>query len=607
MARIVRFPLRMSNGAEVRTLEELQGNFDLESVLGYFADGRLQIWLANRYHDAAAAAVGALSPDMPDLNERLCKILGVSYQGNSAVDLEEIQQRNERKRMIAGMTADKRVLEHMDAVALNQEELSDLVQAGLSVVYLCGAAFTLPFRRNVRYIGINQPLVRLERGRYLDEYAEAGIVLEGVQCESDAQRSCQGIRLFQDGNYQAAFPIVQKEAESENLRAMYIMAMYYDAGYGTVQVSRALCRKWCGNAKTYDNPLLLFGYAQWCTDDFNEQYEICDRIFPDLSRLAEQGDALAQNALGALYAFHFYDMENALKWYRAAAGQGDADAQYRLGALYEKEGKAGLAAECYQQAACQEHARAQYKLGLCCYIGTAAAKDDRKAAEWFRKAAAQGDMEAKRCLKELCFDGMCVQQEETVRKDTAALVQLGQKYYLEKNYRKAAECYRNAADAGDANAQHNLGCMYLKGFGVPQDDRMAAEWFTRAAEQGFAGAQYNLGNMFRSGKGVPQSDLNALEWFMKAALQGDVEAQQSLGAIYYYGKGVPRDDKKAAEWFRKAAAQGNAAAQCNLGYLFENGRGVPKNLGMALEWYQKAAKQGNAFAVRKLREYGKNG
>ena len=46
MARIIRFPLKMKNGAEIRTLDELKENFDLESVLGYFTDGKLATWLA---------------------------------------------------------------------------------------------------------------------------------------------------------------------------------------------------------------------------------------------------------------------------------------------------------------------------------------------------------------------------------------------------------------------------------------------------------------------------------------------------------------------------------------------------------------------------------
>ena len=73
----------MKNGAEVRTLDELKENFDLESVLGYFTDGRLTTWLADRYYDEKAEAVAALSADTPDLNAKLCEILEVAERDES--------------------------------------------------------------------------------------------------------------------------------------------------------------------------------------------------------------------------------------------------------------------------------------------------------------------------------------------------------------------------------------------------------------------------------------------------------------------------------------------------------------------------------------------
>ncbi|MBR7085914.1 MAG: hypothetical protein IKI37_12215, partial [Oscillospiraceae bacterium] len=66
MARKIRFSLKLKDGTEARTIEELQAHFDLESVLGYFLDGRLYTWLADRYYDDKAEAVNALSKDMPD-------------------------------------------------------------------------------------------------------------------------------------------------------------------------------------------------------------------------------------------------------------------------------------------------------------------------------------------------------------------------------------------------------------------------------------------------------------------------------------------------------------------------------------------------------------
>ena len=67
------------------------------------------------------------------------------------------------------------------------------------------------------------------------------------------------------------------------------------------------------------------------------------------------------------------------------------------------------------------------------------------------------------------------------------------------DYVTALKEWRPLAERGDANAQSNLGVMYEKGQGVPQDDKTAMKWDTLAAEQGNALAQYNLGVMNANG------------------------------------------------------------------------------------------------------------
>src|SRR6059036_188545 len=62
---------------------------------------------------------------------------------------------------------------------------------------------------------------------------------------------------------------------------------------------------------------------------------------------------------------------------------------------------------------------------------------------------------------------------------------------------------KKRADSGDADAQVNLGQLYAKGEGVPQDFPQARQWYQKAATQGNAQAQVNLGEMYRS-EGVPQ-------------------------------------------------------------------------------------------------------
>ena len=56
--------------------------------------------------------------------------------------------------------------------------------------------------------------------------------------------------------------------------------------------------------------------------------------------------------------------------------------------------------------------------------------------------------------------------------------------YRRGDYATALRIWRSLADQGDANAQYNLGLMYQKGKGVPQDYKEAVKWYMLAAEQG---------------------------------------------------------------------------------------------------------------------------
>ena len=160
----------------------------------------------------------------------------------------------------------------------------------------------------------------------------------------------------------------------------------------------------------------------------------------------------------------------------------------------------------------------------------------------------------------------------------------------------AADGIKEAAEQGDAEAQHNLGLMHAEGRGVPQDDGEAVQWYRKAAEQGLAEAQVKLGAMYATGRGVPQDDGEAVQWYRKAAEQGLAKAQSHLGFMYAVGRGVPQDDGEAVQWYRKAAEQGLAKAQSHLGFMYAVGRGVPQDDGEAAQWYRQAAEQGDAEA-----------
>jgi TPR repeat protein len=90
----------------------------------------------------------------------------------------------------------------------------------------------------------------------------------------------------------------------------------------------------------------------------------------------------------------------------------------------------------------------------------------------------------------------------------------------EGDYATALRLYHPLANQGDAFAQYNLGLMYSRGEGVPQNHDEAAKWFRLAANRGLASAQYDLGVMYSAGQGVPQDYVRALMWFNLAATPG---------------------------------------------------------------------------------------
>ncbi len=69
-------------------------------------------------------------------------------------------------------------------------------------------------------------------------------------------------------------------------------------------------------------------------------------------------------------------------------------------------------------------------------------------------------------------------------------------------------------------AQFNLGAMYERGQGVPQDYFQAVRWYRRAAEQGHASAQFNLGLMYNRGQGVMPNVIQAYMWILLATGEG---------------------------------------------------------------------------------------
>jgi TPR repeat protein len=300
------------------------------------------------------------------------------------------------------------------------------------------------------------------------------------------------------------------------------------------------------------------------------------RASPAQAESAQASAASANQASDALQGMTIKELEHRATAQRDPIAQAELGRRYRTGDGVPKDDR--KAAEWYGMAAAQGHAGAQYCLGLLHANGDGVRKDQRTASALFAKAAAQGHVKAQFALGVQYATGDGVKQDE----------------------KKAAKWYCDAAAQGHAEAKYDLALLYASGKGVPRDRSKAIALFGESAALGHADAQFALGSLYQTGVEVKKDVKKAVEWYVKAAEQGHVDAQSNLGVMYAHGNGVPKDETLAVEWFAKAAAQGHPEAQCNLGTLYGNGSGVPKNKRKAVELFGLAAAQGNIQAQKNL-------
>jgi TPR repeat protein len=170
--------------------------------------------------------------------------------------------------------------------------------------------------------------------------------------------------------------------------------------------------------------------------------------------------------------------------------------------------------------------------------------------------------------------------------------------YRKGDYAAAFRQVRPMAEAGNIDAQFQLGVMYGNGHGVEKDPVKATQWFDKAIAGLDPGAPFNIGVMYHEGQGLPKDYAMAAQWFRKSAERGDGEAQFNLALMYDQGRGVPKDLAEAAKWYLKAADSGLPRAQSNLAVMYQEGQGVEKDPVQAYKWFHAAAARGEKEAKK---------
>ncbi|ERP98928.1 hypothetical protein Q674_16575 [Acinetobacter sp. COS3] len=194
-----------------------------------------------------------------------------------------------------------------------------------------------------------------------------------------------------------------------------------------------------------------------------------------LKKLAEQGDAKAQNSLGNGYEYGYWgevNLKQAEYWYRKSAAQ--------------------------------NYTKGIHNLGVSIFLQ----KQYKDALPYFEKAASMKHADSINMLGIYYLEGIVFEQD----------------------YKRALKYFSQAIDidANNASALFNIGQAYYYGHGVEQDYNKAFIWINKSANQDYSLAQIQLAEMYFSGKGVNKSVAKAIEIIKPLAELGDPKAQQNL-------------------------------------------------------------------------------
>lgn len=236
------------------------------------------------------------------------------------------------------------------------------------------------------------------------------------------------------------------------------------------------------------------------------------------------------------------------------------------------QGKYLTALKLAEEAAAKGDPQAHTLVGRLYAEGLGVPKNEKLAADWYKRAVDLGDAPAKFELAIMLAEGRGIDKDRTT----------------------AAQLFEDAARSGHALANYNLGLLFLKGDGKPENPFRAAQHIIYAAEKGVARAQYDAAALYQQGAGVEFSALEAGRWLSRAAAQGLAEAQYDYAVLLLRGQGLTKDEPKAIGYLKSAANKGIPGAQNRLAYVYLDGIGGDKNPVEAAKWRFIAKKSGFA-------------
>ena len=158
------------------------------------------------------------------------------------------------------------------------------------------------------------------------------------------------------------------------------------------------------------------------------------------------------------------------------------------------------------------------------------------------------------------------------------------------------ELLKDDAKDGDGDAYNDIGVMYYRGFGVPQDYAEAVKYYQKGAKRGSRQAQENLGYCYYYGRSVTVDYKKAFHYFALGAFDGHLISLYKIGDMYANGYYVSQNDEEAfciytrcMETMTEEAAPNVAGPVfLRLGKAFLEGKGTEIDPKAALVCFQKA-------------------
>jgi TPR repeat protein len=233
--------------------------------------------------------------------------------------------------------------------------------------------------------------------------------------------------------------------------------------------------------------------------------------------------------------------QSTLNTFKKASTSGDPLVLCRLGDLYLKgiNGPAdpAIAAAYYGRAARKESAYGQYMLSIFYKQGIATPVNIDRASYWYDRAShTPGNDFARLAVaqhfqssSDILYDPQQARawvQSAALAGNVAALnasrqwFQDGDNSNSQQVLFDTLNTYGKAAAKGSAEAQYQLGLLFLTGNQLVQNTQEAVQWFRYAGAQGHSRAQYELGRMYREGQGVPKNLPEAYAWWSLAQKGG---------------------------------------------------------------------------------------